>query len=534
MLIRGGIVYDGTGGPEFAADVAVAGERIVRVASAIAGEAAREIDARGRAVLPGLIDPHVHEELTLFVDNRYEPFLRQGVTTLIAGNCGHSVTPGTMESVIEYWFNNGLLSLANRADFKARLPRWTCFAEYVRAAQAARPAVNLAVLLGHGTIRQHAMGGAHDRPPTQDEQARIDRVLREGLEQGAWGVSFGLDYVPSRYATTRELIDVARIVREYDAAVTAHLRHGIGVKAAVEEMVAVCRATQVRTQISHLTSNAEDAFEVVRAAADAGLPVRVDTIPRSSGHCNRKDKLIQSIMAISDSLFAEGVDGVRAALHTPEGRATIRRDARAKFGMDKEKVFVIASDDPSLEGRSVAQIARDRGDADPTETMLDLAGDDNACTFWLGGPLRDDFSRDHGPAITSNPYVCAGSDRIMGDPCDPWFWYELQRPGAFPNFVNMYRAAGVPIAEIVRRNTSMVADHFGMARRGRIAEGAFADVAVIDLERYAFPLPTDADCRDPLATARGVDHVLVNGRVALADGSLTHDYPGRMLLRSDE
>jgi N-acyl-D-aspartate/D-glutamate deacylase len=239
-------------------------------------------------------------------------------------------------------------------------------------------------------------------------------------------------------------------------------------------------------------------------------------------------------MAISDALFDKGVEGVKAALHSKEGRQIVKRDAHAKFGMDKEKVFIVISpDDPSLEGKSIAQIARERGDSDPTETMLDLAGDDKEYTFWLGGPTRDDFARDHTKVIRDNPYVSVGTDRIMGDPNDPFFWYELQRYGGFPTFMKMYRKAGVPVEEIVRRNTSLVAEHFGIRDRGRLEPGAWADVAVIDLEAYDFPEPQAVDCKKPLTMATGVDFVLVNGKTAIQKGELLKPLSGSILLRNE-
>jgi N-acyl-D-amino-acid deacylase len=533
-IVRGGLVYDGKGNPPLNADLAIKDSKVALIKPAIAEKANDEIDASGKIVIPGFIDPHVHEELTLFSDNAYELFLRQGVTTTVNGNCGHSVTPGGKDYIVDYFFNNGLISERNKSEFKKYFPDWEDFSGYVEAARRIGSNLNLLVLLGHGTIRQYVMNGAHDRPPTAQEKERIDAFLRAGLEQGAWGVSFGLDYVPSRYAKTEELVDVAKVAAEYDGVVSAHLRHWIGTKEAVLEMVSVCRRTGVRTQISHLKSSSEEAFEAAREAAAQGLPLRVDTIPKSSGHCNRKDKLLQSIMAISDALFDKGVEGVKAALHSKEGREIVKRDAHAKFGMDKEKVFIVISpDDPSLEGKSIAQIAREREDADPTETMLDLAGDDKEYTFWLGGPTRDDFARDHSKVIRDNPYVSVGTDRIMGDPNDPFFWYELQRYGGFPTFMKMYRKAGVPVEEIVRRNTSLVAEHFGIRDRGRLEPGTWADVAVIDLESYDFPEPEAVDCKKPLTMATGVDFVLVNGKVAIEKGELLKPLSGSILLRND-
>jgi N-acyl-D-amino-acid deacylase len=534
LIIRNGIVIDGTGAPGGRADIGVTGDRVSAIGTALPGSAKREFDASGKIVIPGFIDPHVHEEITMFSDSRYELFLRQGVTTTVNGNCGHSVTPGNQDYIVDYFFNNGLISLNNQRDFKKTFPKWTNYQEYTEAATRTGTAINLAVLLGHGTIRQHVMGGAYDRPPTADESKKIEKIIRAGMEQGAWGVSFGLDYVPSRYAKTEEIIEVARIVKDYDGMVTVHLRHWIGTKQAVEEMVQVCRTVGVKTQISHLKSNAEDAFEIARQAADEGLPLRIDTIPKSTGHCNRKDKLIQSIMAISDTLFSTGIEGVKAALHTKQGREIIKRDSHAKFGLDKEKVFIVLSEDPALEGKSIAAIARERGDKDPTETMLDLVGDDKNYTFWLGGPVREDFGREHSSAIIANPYVSVGTDRIMGDPKDPFFWYELQRYGGFPTFMNMYRKAGVPVEEIVRRNTSLPAAHFGIARRGQLKEGWYADIAVINLEKYAFPAPEDVDYRKPLTMAEGVELVVVNGKIPLDGGILKAELAGRMLLRTDK
>lgn len=533
-IIRGGLVYDGKGNPPLKADLAIKDGKVALIKPAIAEEAKEEIEASGKIVTPGFIDPHVHEELTLFSDNAYELFLRQGVTTTVNGNCGHSVTPGGRDYIVDYFFNNGLISERNKSEFKKYFPDWEDFSGYVEAARRNGSNLNLLVLLGHGTIRQYVMNGAHDRPPTAEEKKRIDAFLRAGLEQGAWGVSFGLDYVPSRYAKTEELVDVAKVAAEYDGVVSAHLRHWIGTKEAVLEMVEVCRQTGVRTQISHLKSSSEEAFEAAREAAAEGLPLRIDTIPKSSGHCNRKDKLLQSIMAISDALFDKGVEGVKAALHSKEGRQIVKRDAHAKFGMDKEKVFIVISpDDPSLEGKSIAQIAREWGDSDPTETMLDLAGDDKEYTFWLGGPTRDDFARDHTKVIRDNPYVSVGTDRIMGDPNDPFFWYELQRYGGFPTFMKMYRKAGVPVEEIVRRNTSLVAEHFGIRDRGRLEPGAWADVAVIDLEAYDFPEPQAVDCKKPLTMATGVEFVLVNGKTAIQKGELLKPLSGSILLRNE-
>jgi N-acyl-D-aspartate/D-glutamate deacylase len=328
-----------------------------------------------------------------------------------------------------------------------------------------------------------------------------------------------------------ELVNVASIVKDYDGVAAAHLRHAIGVLEATQEFLEVGRRSGVKLQVSHLRPNCPEAFEAVEKAVAKGVRARIDTIPRSTGHCTSKSRLILFIMALSDELFTAGEEGVRRALHTPQGRETIKKDAYI-FAGDKSDKFIVLSEDPSLEGRSVKDIAAERGQ-DADECMLDLLGDDKQYVFWLGGPVRKDFSADgHADAIMRNPYVSVGTDEILGDPQEPYDWYELQRRGGFPIFMQMYRAKGVAVEEIVRRNTSMVARHFGIERRGELKTGHFADLAVIDLERYRFPSPQEIDVRKPLTMAEGIETVVVNGQVVVDAGKLNPVFPGRVLRKS--
>lgn len=530
VVIRNGLIVDGTGTKGFLGDVAIKGERISKIDTKISEKGLKEVDASGKIVIPGLIDPHVHEEWICMADGAYELFLKQGVTTVVNGNCGHSIVPGPKENIIDYYFGNGLMSTKQRDQYKESFPDWNDFEGYAKGVEAKGTNLNFVTLLGHGTIRWSVMGGAFDRPPTESEAKKIEEILRHNMEQGAWGISFGLDYVPSRYADTDELVEVAKIIESYDGTAAAHLRHTIGIKEATDEFIEVGKRSGVKIQVSHLKPTCPEAFESVEKAAGEGLRILVDTIPRSTGHCTGKPRLIQFIMALSDELFAGGPEGVKKALATKEGRELVKRDAYI-FAGDKSDKFVILSDDPHLEGRSVKDIADERmQDAD--ECMLDLLADDNYYVFWLGGASRKDFPESgHVDSIIKNPYVCVGSDEILGDPEDPYDWYELQRRGSFPIFAKMYLSKGVAIEEIVRRNTTMVARHFDIPDRGELKEGYFADIAVIDLDKYNFPAPSEVDYRKPLTVAEGVHTVVINGEFSLEDGGLKTPYAGKVLKR---
>lgn len=529
ILIRNGRVIDGSGASGFIGDVAVRGGRIEALGQNLDCRAGKTIDARGKVVIPGLIDPHVHEEYVCLLDGKMELFMRQGVTTCLSGNCGHSLFNAPVKQAIDYYWLNGLFSDRQREKYKGLFPEWEDFEGYARYWNSRGCNMNMAVLQGHGTIRWLVMGGAKDRKPTDEEKKRIEAILRSNMQQGAWGISFGLSYVPSRYADTDELCEVVDIIKEYDGVAAAHLRHHIGMLACTEEFIQVGRRTGARIQISHLKPACAECFDAVREAGDSGMRICADTIPASTGHLTRKDRVLQFIVALSDTFFDKGISGLKAALHTPEGRLTVLKDAYF-FPTDRALTFIVNSEDSSLENRSVADIAAQRGQ-EPDEVLLDLLADEKQYTFYLGGASRPDFPAvPHPPAIMNNPYVSVGSDELMGDPEDMAGWYELQRRGAMPIFWQMYLEAGIPLEEIVRRNTSMLANHLGIQKRGLLKPGYWADIAVIDVDNYRFPKPGEIDYREPNTMASGVDTVLVNGVVTVEEGILHAPLAGKLLL----
>lgn len=531
IIIKNGFIVDGTGNPGFYGDVAIKGDKIAKIATKIDGNADRVIDAKGMMVSPGFIDPHVHEETVILNDNLFEVFLKQGVTTTINGNCGHSITPLDSSNIYEYYYLNGLITEEAKERYNREQPKWSNFSEYCDVVRKKGTNINMGFLLGHGTIRWTVMGGSKDRPPTEEEEKEILRYIREGMEQGAFGISTGLSYIPSRYADTEEIIKCAKVVAEYDGVYATHARYYIGILESTLEAIEIGKKSGARVQVSHLTATSPESFDAILEARKNGVEIAVDTIPRSTGHCTRKDRLIQFIMAISSELFDKGVEGVKAALKTPEGRQIVLKDAYI-FGNDMNKVFLINTNNPDIEGKSIQQIADDRGIDEPKELLLDLLADDNDnYTFWLGGPSRDDFPiGPHPKNIQENPLVMVGTDTIFGEPWDPGSWYELQRRGGFPIFMDMYLKGGVRVEEIVRRNTSLAAQQFRLNDRGLIKEGMKADISVIDLDNYSYPLPTEIDYSNPLVNAEGVEYVLVNGKLALDEGIVLSTMSGQVLL----
>ena len=393
----------------------------------------------------------------------------------------------------------------------------------------------MGLLLGHGTIRWTAMGGSKERKPTEKEEKEILIYIEEGMKEGALGISTGLSYIPSRYADTEEIIKCAELVAKYDGVYATHARYYDGFYESTLEAIEIGEKSGARVQVSHLTSTSPESYDAVLEARNRGLEIAIDTIPRSTGHCTRKDRLIQFVMSVSSEMFERGVEGVKEALKTSEGRAIILEEAYI-FGNDMSNVFVINTDNAEIEGKSIQEIANNRDYEDPKELLLDLLADDNdKYTFWLGGPSRADFPiGPHPKNIQDNPLVMVGTDIIFGEPWDPGSWYELQRRGGFVHFMNMYREGGVRVEEIVRRNTSLAARQFRLNDRGLLKEGMKADIAIIDLDRYSYPSPTEIDYSNPLVSAEGVEYVLVNGEIALDKGKVLDTLSGEILLNKNK
>lgn len=530
ILIKNGTIVDGTGRIPFSGDVLISGDRIKAVGTGLKAPQARVVDANGKVIIPGLIDPHVHEEWICLVDGTYELFLRQGVTTTVNGNCGHSIAPGPTSNVIEYYYGNGLMNERQRAAYLQSFPNWEDFDGYARAVEQKGTNINLCTLMGHGSLRWSVMGGAHDRPPTPEEEKRIIQILQLNLDQGAFGISYGLDYVPGRYATTDELVTFAKPVAKAGGVAAAHLRHCLGVKEATEEFLEVGRRSGVKLQVSHLKASCPEAFVSVMTYAGEGGAVLVDTIPASTAHCQSKDRALLFMMSTNDELFDQGLEGIKKAIKTPEGRDLLRHDPYF-VDRDQSKNTLWKTGDPAMDGKNVAELAGAIGQ-DPKEYLLDLLSSDRDFVLWCGGASRDDFSMDaHGEEILGNPFVCAGADEILGDPEYPYDWYELLRRGAMPIFIKGNLKKGMPLEEVIRRNTSMVADHFSIVDRGRLVPGQFADLAIIDLDRYEYDSEKEVTPLNPLAMARGVELVLVNGQTVLEGDTIHTTMPGRVLRR---
>lgn len=520
--LRGGTIVDGTGAPPFVGDVAIKGELITQVTppNAVRSHPNDEIDCTGLTVVPGFIDIHTHSDLS-FVHHPSAPSkLMQGVTTEVVGNCGFSpfpVHPQRREALTEFLCGLGVPP--------TNMP-WSDFASYADAVDAYRPVMNVAPLVGHGALRI-AAAGTEDVPVDSPLLRTMESLLRECLEQGAFGLSTGLSYVPSQFAAPEEIHALARVVRDHDGLYATHARATPDPFDSFNEAIDVGRATDVRVQYSHIALNdprtwgrADDVTEHFKHAVDAGIDIRYDIYPYDAS----SSSLTQYLPAWVQQ---DGESGIKRILADPTGFELARKElSKGLFGnipWDWERVVVsLASPgDEALEGASIADGAERYGMV-PEELCLRLAAKHgNRARLVLFYRVESDVT-----TFLIHPLAIIGSDGSSMPVTAPGRPHPRSF-GTYARLIQRYVVQGqhLSLADAIHKSTYEPARRLGLQKRGQIAACAHADITVLAPENTQ----ETATWTDPHQLAIGVQDVWVNGERAVADGQPSGHRGGQVL-----
>jgi N-acyl-D-amino-acid deacylase len=516
LVITGGTVLDGSGGAGRLADVGVTAGRVDAVAApgTLTGT---PIDAAGLVVCPGFIDLHSHADFSITGHPGADTAVTQGVTTLVTGNCGFSPFPV-----------GDLAALRSAAAFlQAELDwTWTDAAGY---ADAARPAVNLALQVGHSALRLAVMGGA-ERPPAATELERMGELLAEAAAQGVWGFSTGLIYAPGAYGDSAEVTALARVAAAHGLLYSTHMRNEADTLLdAVREAVATARATGVRLEISHLKAMGRsnhgavvEALRIIDEARAEGVDVTCDVYPYTA-----------SSTTLTSRLPAWALDGgvprLLERLADGSTRERVASGLRERMARDVDPEGVVIADLPpgpftDARGRSIADIARDLG-TDPAEAALRVLAEHRGAVSIVNHAMAAADVR----TVLRHPAASVASDGWVLRPDGP----GRPHPRSFGTFTNVLgprvREGDLPLAAAVHKMTGLPAARLGMTDRGVLRPGAVADIAVLDPATVTDRSTYD----DPWQLSTGVAHVLVAGEQVLSDGGLTGRRPGRVLRRPD-
>jgi N-acyl-D-aspartate/D-glutamate deacylase len=525
LLIRDGSVVDGTGASARLADVAVRGDRIVAIEPGYAGPARRVIDARGHVVAPGFIDVKTHSDFALPLYPRAESRVHQGITTELVGSCGFTaapVPPGRLTAVADY-----LAAMAPALTLCE-----TSFGAYIESFPAT--AVNVAMQVGHNTVRAAVMG-LENRAPTVQEHAAMEHLVEEALDAGALGLSSGPFTAPGAFAESHELEALARVAALRGANYATHVRdEASNVFDAVREAIAAAELTGARTRIVHVKFSGTDNWGAapqllneLTAARERGVPIDCDQYPYTA-----------ALNPLRNLLPAWVQEGGAARLLERLGNAKARDDIRAEIATRGLNAFgripsweavrvTMSPSEPDVIGLTVASIAARRG-CDGIDALCAIVAADRGATRGIVEAMHEDDVQ----AFVACPWVFVGSDGRSFGPGGP-LAHELPHPrvyGTFPRVLGHYaRDLGLlTLPQAVHKMTGGPAAALRLIDRGVLRPGAAADITVFDLATIADRATFD----NPRQYPAGIAHLIVNGVVVIDDGAHTGALPGRVLRRT--
>jgi N-acyl-D-amino-acid deacylase len=519
ILILGGRVVDGSGNPWFRADVGIRGDRIAAIGALGSATAALRLNATDKVVAPGFVDAHMHGDLALFRDPLHEPAIRQGVTTYVIGQDGVAMAPAsasTLGYMCRYTagFSGGADWLASSHETK---PRWSSIAEYL-ACFDRRSAVNVATLVPNGNVRMEVMG-LETRLPTPDDLRRMRHLVREGMEQGAVGLSSGLDYIPSRYAEVAELSELCQEIAPFGGVYVSHMRRydPEGVLGSMDEMCQIAREARVPVHISHFNSRADIVLPKLDASRAAGVDMTYDL------YCYLAGSSLLAMYTLPPWVQEGGPEPTLRRLADPAVRARLREWFVApRVPLETVRLgYVAAPAYCHCEGQTLAQAAAGCGVADLGTFVCDLVVASDLAVGCIV-PHRQRTEADI-RALMQHPGMMGGSDGI--------FTGNFPHPrgcGCYARYLGHYVREGTWTLETaVQRLAAHPARRFGLHDRGILYPGMAADVVVFGADRIADRSTFDAG----RLLAVGVEHVIVNGEMVLHRGQRTAALPGRGLRR---
>jgi N-acyl-D-amino-acid deacylase len=525
-IVRGGIVYDGTGGPGARSDVGIRRDRVVAVRDLSAATATTVIDAGGMAVAPGFVNMLSWSTESLLVDGRSQGEIRQGVTTQIFGE-GSSMGP----------LNDAMKKrmVEQMGDLKFDIT-WTTLSEYLQELERRGVSQNVASFLGATTVREHVIGLADRKPTTSELEAMRDIVRRE-MEAGALGIGSSLIYAPAFYASTDELIELCKVAAKYHGKYISHIRsEGNRLIEAVEELIRISREAKIPAEIYHLKAAGEANWSkmsrviaMIEQARRSGLGITADMYTYTAGATGLDASMPPWVL---DGGYEEAFKRLR----DPEIRKKIASAIRSP-SRDWENLFLAAGSPDRvllvefksealkpLTGKTLAEAARMRGE-DPIDTIMNLVLEDRSRV----GTVYFMMAEENLNRQIRLPWVSFGSDAASMAP-EPPFTKSSAHPRAYGNFARVLSKyvrddKALTLAEAIHRMSGLPATNLELDQRGFLRPGMFADVVVFDPATIA----DRATFEKPHQYAVGVRDVLVNGVMVLRNGEHTNARPGRAL-----
>lgn len=521
IVIKNGYVLDGLGQEAVQTDIGI-GEAMIKMIGRIpSSRGSHIIDAKGLVVCPGFIDAHDHSDVGLLVNPRAESHVRQGITTVVSGNCGSSPFP-MADSIYEEMKEE--LKEAFQIDLT-----WRDISGFFSRLEERGTALNYATLVGHGAVRGAAMG-LNDRPPTPEEIEKMKIFISESINDGAIGISSGLEYSPGSYAQAEELVELCKTAVEWGGLYATHMRNeGDRLIESIEETLDVARKTGIRVQISHFKAayprnwdKVDDALGKLESAKDEGLSVFCDRYPYTAGSTGLSFYFpLWTRQGTTDEFLSRLND----KSHESEIRGHVARQEEKLGSWDRVVIAsVFTEKNKKYEGKSILQGAEASG-KETFEFMRDLLTEEKNRVDMVTFMMKEENLK----KILSHPQVGIGCDGSAKAPYGV-LGKGVPHPrsyGTFPRVLGKYirEEKILPLPEMMKKMTSVPAKHFGFEKRGALQEDNFADVVIFDEGKVKDIATWSKPHQYPL----GIEYVIVNGEVVIDQEDHTGRLPGRIL-----
>lgn len=531
LIIENGKIVDGAGNPWYLADIAISDGRIRKIGS-ISTKGKRSIDVDGLVVTPGFIDAHSHSDYNTLVYREMESTLHQGITTVMAGQCGSSPAPISDE------IRDKVQKRVND-----RLPEgvelevdWTTFDDYLIREEKEGLGANVGHLVGHGAIRAACMG-YEDRKPSDEELECMREKTADAMKAGAYGLSTGLIYPPGIYAETEEIIELAKVAARFGGIYDSHIRgEGRTLMEALNEALEIGEKAGIPIQISHhkiasstLWGSSKKTLEMFEDARERGIDVTVDQYPYKAGST--------SLMALLPPWVHDGgTEEALERLRDEELRSRMREDIKegipgwenfaGELGWENVYVTSVKTDEnKKLEGKNMEEIREFRGDSDEYKSLFNLLlEEEGAAGMVIFYGNEEDVQR-----IMKHPLQMVGTDAGSCTVTGP-FSEGKPHPrhyGTYPKILGEYVREEnlMRLEEAIRKMTSFPAQRFGLLDRGLIRPGMWADITILNPDAVS----SNATYQDPHNFPSGIQYVIVNGEVAIDEGEYTGILSGKTL-----
>lgn len=531
LLIKNGRLIDGTGNPYYHSDIGIKGDRIIQIGRNIDPASAKGlIDAKHMIVSPGFIDAHAHDDLYVAVKPTADEKILQGVTCVINGNCGGSAGPIMnecnldMKSSFHAMFGGGLLS--------SEFLNYNTFGEYLEKLEQQKPGINIASLVGHGTIRMNVME-MNNSSPDNKQLEKMKVLIRQAMKDGAFGLSSGLAYAPGSYADTAELIALCEVVSEQGGIYTTHMRNeSYNVIDAISESIQIGEQAKVRVQISHHKAMGKDnwgkttkTIELIEKAREKGIEITCDQYPYTAANTYLSAVLPPQYLSKGYDILSKKLsqtdfrENIRSIIENDKGCGWENFIRNAGF----ENLYISSSPNhPEYVSRSLAEIAEEMS-ISGYDLVFDLIREEKNETFIIMFVMNENDMKQ----VMQSPFTMIGSDGIYG------FGKGKSHPrmtGTFPRILGKYvrEEKSLTMEDAIRKMTSLTAQTFNIKGKGLLKAGYDADIVVFDpakiMDRSTFEEPDNPP--------EGIQYVLVNGCIAVKQGQVTGATTGKVLRHS--